>query len=83
MLNILYFASLRESVGLSQESLPVPASGTVAGLIDTLRAREGKWADALAAGKRWRVAVNQEMAGLDTPVKSGDEIAIFPPVTGG
>lgn len=83
MLNILYFASLRESVGLSQESLPVPPIGTVAGLIDALRAREGKWADALAAGKRWRVAVNQEMAGLDTPVKSGDEIAIFPPVTGG
>lgn len=83
MLNILYFASLRESVGLAQESLPVPASGTVAGLIDVLRAREGKWAEALAVGKRWRVAVNQEMAGLETAIQSGDEIAIFPPVTGG
>jgi sulfur-carrier protein len=83
MLNILYFASLRESVGLSHETLPMPASGTVAGLIDSLRAREGKWVDALAPGRRWRVAVNQEMAGLDTPIKPGDEIAIFPPVTGG
>jgi sulfur-carrier protein len=83
MLNMLYFASLRESVGLSHETLPVPASGTVAGLIDSLRAREAKWADALAPDKRWRVAVNQEMARLDTPVKPGDEVAIFPPVTGG
>ena len=39
--------------------------------------------DALAADKRWRVAVNQEMAAMDTPLCSGDEVAIFPPVTGG
>jgi molybdopterin synthase sulfur carrier subunit len=52
-------------------------------LIDSLRARGAPWADALAAEKRWRVAVNQDLAGLDTLLKSGDEVAIFPPVTGG
>jgi sulfur-carrier protein len=83
MLNVLYFASLRETLGQSAEALALPATPTVEGLIDTLRARGGEWAVALAAGKRWRVAVNQEMAAFDTPLKSGDEVAIFPPVTGG
>ena len=83
MLNVLYFASLRESLGTSQESLDLPGIATVAGLMDQLRARGGAWAEALAAGKRWRVAVNQNMAVPDTPLKAGDEVAIFPPVTGG
>jgi molybdopterin synthase sulfur carrier subunit len=81
MLNVLYFASLREAFGTAQES--VPLQPTVALLIDSLRARGAPWADALAAEKRWRVAVNQDLAGLDTLLKSGDEVAIFPPVTGG
>lgn len=83
MLKVLYFASLRERVGIAKESLAVPAVSTVTGLIDVLRARGGEWPDVLAVNKPWRVAVNQEIAGFDTPLKSGDEVAIFPPVTGG
>ncbi|HEX9389818.1 MAG TPA: molybdopterin converting factor subunit 1 [Usitatibacteraceae bacterium] len=83
MLTILYFASLRESVGKAGESLALPVNATVAGLVAELRSRGDAWAAALDAGKRWRVAVNQEMATLETPLHAGDEVAIFPPVTGG
>ena len=83
MLNILYFAQLRETLGLDKETVDIPDKATVDGLVNELRARGGVWADALGLGKRWRVAVNQEMAAADTPLKSGDEVAIFPPVTGG
>lgn len=83
MLNILYFAHLREAFGLDRESVSMPPSETVDGLIAQLRERGGVFADALSANKRWRVAVNQDMARADTPLKSGDEVAIFPPVTGG
>jgi sulfur-carrier protein len=83
MLNVLYFASLREALGAAQESVVLPARPDVQGLIDSLRARDGRWAEALADGRRWRVAVNQEMATPSTPLKAGDEVAIFPPVTGG
>jgi len=83
MLKVLYFASLREALGISGESLPVPDAANVTALIESLRARGGAWAESLAAGKRWRVAVNQNMVALDAPLKAGDEVAIFPPVTGG
>jgi molybdopterin synthase sulfur carrier subunit len=83
MLKVLYFASLRESLGVAEEVAALPSPATVGGLIDSLRGRGQIWADALATGKRWRVAVNQDMAAADTPLKAGDEVAIFPPVTGG
>ena len=83
MLNILYFAQLRETLGLDKETVDIPDKATVDGLVNELRARGGAWADALGAGKRWRVAVNQDMASAETPVRSGDEVAFFPPVTGG
>lgn len=80
---VLYFASLREAVGLSREELTLETGATIGGVVDALRARGDRWADALAPGKTWRVAVNQQMAGLATPIKPGDEVAFFPPVTGG
>lgn len=81
---VLYFAGLREQVGTRGEDLQVPAGvTTVAGLRALLMARGGAWQSALAQGKALRVAVNQEMAQPTTPVKPGDEIAFFPPVTGG
>ena len=83
MLNVVYFASLRETVGKADEQMALPVPAEVSALIAKLRARGGVWAEALGADKRWRVAVNQEMAAMNTPLKPGDEVAIFPPVTGG
>ena len=79
---ILYFAGLREQLGRPGEELESPAS-TVAALRTQLMARGGAWQSALAQGKALRVAVNQEMAQPDTALKPGDEVAFFPPVTGG
>ena len=81
---LLYFAGLREQLGKPGEDLELADSvSTVAGLRTLLIARGGAWQSALAQGKALRVAVNQEMAQATTPVKTGDEIAFFPPVTGG
>ncbi|PKO94385.1 MAG: molybdopterin converting factor subunit 1 [Betaproteobacteria bacterium HGW-Betaproteobacteria-10] len=78
---ILYFASLKEALGLASESIELPAGvATVAALRDCLVA-QGR--EKLASTKNLRCAVNQELAGLDALVKEGDEIAFFPPVTGG
>ncbi len=71
-------------MGCSREELALPSgNATVSAIVDALRSRGARWTDAFAAGKSWRVAVNQRMADLATPVKPGDEIAFFPPVTGG
>ena len=84
MVTILYFARLKEALGTGSEELALPGSvGDLAGLRATLIARGGAWAQELAGGRPIRAAVNQEMASPDTPVKDGDEIAFFPPVTGG
>jgi sulfur-carrier protein len=84
VVTLLYFASLRERLGCSREEIALPAGApTVATLLERLRDRDPRWSDAFAPGQRWRVAVNREMADLATPVKPGDEIAFFPPVTGG
>ena len=84
MVTLLYFASLRESLGVSRELVALEgANATVSGLVEQLRNRDGRWSEAFAPGKSWRVAVNQDMANLATPLKPGDEIAFFPPVTGG
>ena len=83
MLSVLYFASLRESFGRASEQLPLPVPADVGGLMIALRERGGPWSESLQEGKRWRVAVNQEIAAMDTLLNAGDEVAIFPPVTGG
>ena len=84
MVTLLYFASLRESLGCSREQVALPtANATVSSLVESLRNRDGNFPEAFAPGKSWRVAVNQQMADLATPVKAGDEVAFFPPVTGG
>jgi molybdopterin synthase sulfur carrier subunit len=84
MLNILYFARLKETLGRDTERIDLPAGvADVAALTDWLRARGGVWSEELAASRPVRVAVNQDMARHDTPIRDGDEIAYFPPVTGG
>jgi molybdopterin synthase sulfur carrier subunit len=83
MIKILYFASLREKLGTSGESLDLPAGvNDVGGVLATLAARGGEWAS-LASVKNLKSAVNQEMARNITSIKDGDEVAFFPPVTGG
>jgi molybdopterin synthase sulfur carrier subunit len=84
MLELLYFARLRERFGRDGERVALPAGvADVAGLTAWLRARGEPWSAELAASRSWRVAVNQDMASADTPLRDGDEVAYFPPVTGG
>lgn len=83
MLKILYFASVREQVGQGSEELNLPAGvSDIAGLLGFLAQRGGPWATLLAV-RNLRCAVNQEMVGRDALVRAGDEVAFFPPVTGG
>lgn len=84
MLTVLYFARLRDALGVSSERVDLPADvSDVDGLVAWLRLRGGVWEDELAPGRAFRVAVNQDMADAASGIKDGDEIAIFPPVTGG
>ena len=81
---VLMFANLREKVGTGVEVVDLPDSAsTVAGLRLHLMNRGGAWQEALADMKVVRVAVNQDMAVANAPLNPGDEIAFFPPVTGG
>lgn len=81
---VLYFAWLRERTGTAGESVTLADDVTnVAALITQLRARGGGYEAAFSLGRVVRAAVNQDFALPDTPVKDGDEVAFFPPVTGG
>jgi molybdopterin synthase sulfur carrier subunit len=83
-MKLLYFAWLRSKIGIAEETVEPPASvGTVAGLLDWLKKRGPRFADALKDVSVVRVAVNQEYVRGDHPVRPGDEVALFPPVTGG
>lgn len=83
-IRILYFARLREDMGIAGEMFDLPVHACdVKTLREQLAARGGASALALAAGKAVRVSVNQDLAREDTPVTAGDEVAFFPPVTGG
>lgn len=81
---VLYFASLRETLGLAREALDLPDSVTTAAdLRAHLCARGGVWAKALAEGAAVRVAIDQSVALPATRLHEGAEVAFFPPVTGG
>jgi molybdopterin synthase sulfur carrier subunit len=84
MISVIYFARLREALGKGSEQLALPADvRDLDGLRNLLIARGGAWAAELAGGRSIRAAVNQDMAQGATLIKDGDEIAFFPPVTGG
>ena len=84
MITVLYFARLREALGTGSEEIALPQSvSTLEGLRGLLLARGGAWSEELAATRRVRAAVNQTMADGDTAIADGDEVAFFPPVTGG
>lgn len=83
-MRLLYFAWLRERIGRGSEEVELPASVvSVRGLIDWLKNRGPGYAHAFEDMSVVRVAVNQEFVSFDHPVRPGDEVAIFPPVTGG
>lgn len=83
-LTLVYLARLREVFGTATEQVEPPAQvTTVASLRGWLAARGGVWAAELAPGRAVRIAVNHSLVPPETPVRPGDEIALFPPVTGG
>lgn len=83
-MKLLYFAWLRSKTGIGEEDVSPPAGvTTVAELLDWLAKRGPGHAAALADRRVVRVAVNQEYVGPEHPVRPGDEVALFPPVTGG
>ena len=83
-MKLLYFAWLKTKIGIAEEEVTPPADvRTVAELIVWLKGRGPGFADALSNDAVVKVAVNQEYARRDDAIRSGDEIALFPPVTGG
>lgn len=83
-IRLLYFAGLREQLGSAGEEIDLPQGvASVEALRTHLAARGPVWQAALEGRATLRVAVNQTMAHAGTSVKSGDEVAFFPPVTGG
>lgn len=83
-MKVLYFAWLRNQIGVSEESLDLPNEvETVADVLEFLRAKGSPYVEAFAPEKTIRVALDQNYAALDAPISSVAEIAFFPPVTGG
>jgi molybdopterin converting factor subunit 1 len=83
-MKILYFAWLRQRIGIGQEDVSPPESvRDVASLVDWLKQRNPAFAEALANTSTLRVAVNQEFASFDTALNGTEEVALFPPMTGG
>ena len=82
MIDILYFAWVRERIGLPRETVETAAK-TVAGLISELSAREERYALAFSDLASLRVALDQDLADFDAPLKGVREVAFFPPMTGG
>jgi len=83
-LQLRYFASIRETLGLDQEAIELPMDiRTVDDLRAHLRLRGGIWSEVLGEGKVLRCALNHQMVNSSTELIDGAEVAFFPPVTGG
>jgi molybdopterin synthase sulfur carrier subunit len=83
-IRLLFFASLRERLGAVSEELELPPNVKTVGLLrEHLHGRGGAWAEVFAPNRNVRAAVNQDMAPPAAAIKAGDEVAFFPPVTGG
>ena len=82
-IRILYFASLRDALGRADETMTLPAGVTTMGELQRYLADRGDGWAALTPGRNVRAARNQRMVGPSESVASGDEVAFFPPVTGG
>lgn len=83
MINVHYFANIRETLGVAREQVPLPQPATVTALIDALVALHGSRWQSLLKETRVLVAVNQAVVPVTAVIKQGDEVAFFPPVTGG
>ncbi|MDP4823337.1 MAG: molybdopterin converting factor subunit 1 [Aestuariivirgaceae bacterium] len=82
MIDVMYFAWVRERIGLPRERIETDAA-TVADLIDELKAREPRYEMAFSDLKSLRVALDQELSSFDAPLAGVREVAFFPPMTGG
>ena len=82
MIDVLYFAWVRERIGLPKEQVETSAT-TVAELVEELKAREERYAAAFEDVSALRVAVDQELTDFDAPLAGVREVAFFPPMTGG
>lgn len=82
MVEVLYFAWVRERIGVPREAVETEAA-TVAGLVEELRGREERYALAFSDLSALRVAVDQELTEFDAPLADAREVAFFPPMTGG
>ncbi|PJJ80632.1 molybdopterin synthase subunit MoaD [Brevirhabdus pacifica] len=82
MIDVMYFAWVRERIGLPRETVETTAT-TVAELVEELKAREERYAMAFSDISALRVAVDQELTDFDAPLARAREVAFFPPMTGG
>lgn len=83
MIKVLYFARLREALGIAEESVEATDGLSVAELMVLLAARGGQWRQEFDGCRPLRAAVNQTLVSKDARIYAGDEVAFFPPVTGG
>ena len=82
MIRVVFFASIREALGIHQLELDSAGIANAADVIQALRSRGEPW-QAVLGGENVLIAVNQTMAEPGAAVREGDEVAFFPPVTGG
>ena len=83
-IQLRFFASVREALGVSHEAVTLPSEVTTVGAVRALLvARGGAWAEVLGEGRALRMAYNQVMCAPGTPLQENAEVAFFPPVTGG
>ncbi|MEH6453652.1 MAG: molybdopterin converting factor subunit 1 [Psychromonas sp.] len=82
MIKVLFFAQIRDQLGVSELQMPSEENHDVVTLLENLQARDKHWLSVLSKGKLM-VAVNQTMSAQNEKLKEGDEVAFFPPVTGG
>ena len=83
MIRLCFFARFREKLGVSEENFPLDNVILVEALLSTLARRGDHWQDLFDCPKGVLVAINQQMATFASEVRPGDEVALFPPVTGG
>ena len=84
MIRVLFFGSVRERLGVDGIELEAAVAGATAMDLRThLAGRDGAWGSVFADDQRLLVAINQQITGIESSIDDGDEVAFFPPVTGG